>query len=178
MGLAAAVGRDPGGISVVLCADRGRIARWCTEVRGLVDEGIPIDVTTAEEALANPHRLALLVPRDEQEAVQTLDARRDETRRLGHERTQPIVLFLTNGGDGLRELQTHAFSLASIVDGAEAVPDEGTERDLTVERQRFLEERGQSADAWLAAWVAGTVPDTLENHRISYRAAFLRTRGT
>jgi hypothetical protein len=124
-----------------------------------------------EEAIKSPHRMALLVPNDEQAVVQELDGRRDQLL-ADPARTQPVVLFLLRDGDG-RTALAKAPSLSSWVRGSDVDPDRIAEVDVPAERARFLGETGKSVEDWLVAWRAGEIHRDGETLSRAYLAVLL-----
>ncbi len=166
-----------GGIAVVWCPDFG-LRDWLVgEVESLVSTASrPVRVSTVDEALAIPDRMALLIPYNEEEVVLDLDGSRDRLRNEEHPRTQPIVLFLLRKGDGQRALAEKAISLASWISGSDTDPEALAEIDLTAERKRFEQETGQTPEVWLSVFRAERVPQTAENFARAYRAMLLEER--
>jgi hypothetical protein len=168
-----AVGREAGGVAVVLCPDFG-LREWLVEqVEGLVpDEARSLRVADVEAALAEPNRLALLIPNDEREAVLDLDASRD---RLLNEpgRTQPIVLFLLRKGDGERALAIEAPSIRSWIAGSDTDPEKLAEIDVPKERASFEVRHLMTPEAWLLRWRSGALPETGDNFRTAHEAVLL-----
>jgi hypothetical protein len=169
-----ALDRDAGGVVIVWCPDLG-LRDWLVgEVESVADaDARPVQVDTVEGALNQPERLALLVPRNEREAVLDLDACRD--RLLEPPRRQPVVLFLLRDGDGQRALAESRPSLASWIEGNDADPDQLAEIDPEAERAAFIDATGQSPEAFLAEWRAGQLPNTNVNLGRAYRAMLLET---
>jgi len=172
--LLGAIERDTGGIAVVWCPDFG-LREWLVgEVESLVPTAAQsIRVSTVEEALAIPNRMALLIPDSEEEVVLDLDGSRDCLRHEEHPRTQPIVLFLLREGDGQRALAEKAISLASWISGSDVDPEKLSEVDVVEERARFERETGKTPEAWLSVFRADQMPRTPENFAKTYRAMLL-----
>ena len=175
--LIGALERDEGGIAVVWCPDLG-LREWLVgEVESVARaDAYPFRTSSVEEAIAQPERMALLIPNDERAVVLDLEGSRD--RLLNDEggarpRTQPIVLFLLRNGDGQKCLATEAFSLESWIKGSDADPELLAEIDVPKEREAFLQTHGQSPEAWLRAWRAGELPQNTANFQASYRAFLL-----
>lgn len=171
-----AVDRETGAVAVVLCPDLG-LRDWLVDQ---VETLVPVDahslrVTDVEEALAEPTRLVLLIPKDERAAVLDLDASRD---RIIQEpaRSQPIVLFLLRDGDGKRTLANEAPSLRSWIGGSDADPEKLAEIDVVKERAVFEATHGATPEAWLAEWRAGTLSETGSNFRIAYDAMMIEQK--
>jgi hypothetical protein len=161
----------------VLCPDFG-LRDWLVEqVESLVpEEAHPLRVSDVEEALAEPTRLVLLVPKDERGAVLDLDASRD---RILQEpaRSQPIVLFLLRGGDGARALANEAPGLRSWIGGSDADPEALAEIDVPEERAAFEREHGVTPEAWLTRWRSGALPETTSHFRTAHTAMLLEDQG-
>lgn len=169
-----ALDRDTGGIVIVWCPDLGLRDWLLGEVESVVDREVQlIRPDTVEAALAEPHRMALFVPRDEREAVQDLDASRDRLLETG--RTQPIVLFLLRDGDGQRALEGLP-SLASWLEGNAADPDSLAEIDPVAERAAFLAAVGEPPEAFLVKWRAEQLPNDIRNLSLSYWASLLEEK--
>jgi len=168
-----AIERDKGGVAVIWCLPDLGLRDWLVgEVESIVAaDTAPIHVQDLEAALVEPSRLALLVPKDEREAVLDLDANRE--RLIETQRTQPIVLFLLRGGDGQRLLAAQPVSLASWIEGSDADPDELAQVDPRAEREAFQRDLGATPEGWLEGWREGSVPRTSENFRTAYRAMLL-----
>lgn len=166
-----ALDRDTGGIVIVWCPDLG-LREWLVgEVESVADrDAHPFRPDTVDEALAEPGRMALLVPRDECEAVQDLDGSRE--RLLETQRIQPIVLFLLRNGDGQRTLEGLP-SLASWIEGNDADPDKLAEIDPVAERADFIAEVGESPEEFLAKWRAEHLPNDARHLNLSYWANLL-----
>lgn len=172
-----AIDRDPAGVAVVLCPDYGLRDWLVAQVEGLAPDGAaPLRVTDVEQALAVPERLVLLIPNNERTAVLDLDACRDRIIQESA-RTQPIVLFLLRGGDGVQALAADAPSLRSWVSGSDADPEALAEPDIPKERADFQAKQGMSPEAWLAQWRAGALPQSGANYRAAYDAMLLEDRG-
>jgi hypothetical protein len=163
-------------VAVVLCPDFG-LRDWLVEqVEGLIPGGASaVRVTQVEAALAEPSRLALLIPKDEREAVLELDASRD---RILQEpgRSQPIVLFLLRDGDGEHTLAREAPSLRSWIGGSDADPEKLAEIDIPAQRAAFESKHSVTPEAWLAQWRSGLVPQNGENYRTAYDALLIERR--
>ena len=84
-----AIERAPNGIGLVWCPDF-ELREWLVrETESLAPQAATsIVVDDVASALAQPDRLALLVPQDESEAVRDLDAMRD---RLSQGRSWPSI---------------------------------------------------------------------------------------
>ncbi len=166
-----ALDRDKGGVVIVWCPDLG-LREWLVgEVKSVAErDAQPFQPDTVDAALAEPCRMALLVPRDEREAMQDLDASRE--RLLEPERTQPIVLFLLRNGDGQRALEGLP-SLASWIEGSDADPDKLAEIDPVAERVAFIDAVGEPPEEFLAKWRAEQLPNDARNLSLSYWADLL-----
>lgn len=171
-----ALDRDTGGVVVVWCPDLG-LREWLVEEVESVAaaDARPFHTETVEAALAEPERLALLVPRSEREAVLDLDACRD--RLLETQRKHPVVLFLLRDGDGQRALAESRASLASWIGGNAADPDALAEVDPVTERTAFVAATGESPEAFLAQWRAGKLTNDAQNLNLSYWASLLERTG-
>ena len=169
-----ALDRDTGGGVVVWCPDLG-LREWLVgEVESVADaDARPFRPEALEAALAEPARMALLVPRDEREVVKDLDASREQL--LETARTQPIVLFLLRNGDGQRTLEALP-SLASWVGGNEADPDKLAEVDPAAEREAFIAQVGQSPEEFLSKWRAEQLPNNSRHLSLSYWANLLERK--
>jgi hypothetical protein len=171
--LANAITRDAGGIAIVWCPDLD-LREWLVgEVESLVPEGTTVRVSDVEAAIAEPTRLALLVPENEREAVLDLDGSRDRLRSTDTPRSAPIVLFLLRDGEGQRAIAREAPSLASWARGNDADPEALAEIDAEKERAAFLTAAGESPEAWLAKWRGGTLEASSANFRCAYQAMLL-----
>jgi hypothetical protein len=170
--LASALQRDEGGLAIVWCPDLG-LRDWLVgEVESLAPRAArPVRVSGAEEAIAVPDRMVLLVPMDEREVVLDLDASRD--RLLEPVRTHPVVLFLLREGDGRRALAESAPSLWSWAAGSDADPEALAEIDPAAERRAFEETHGATPEAWLIRWRAGAVARDAQSLSVAYRAMLL-----
>src|SRR5262245_6571528 len=93
LGIVNALERDAGGVASVGCPDLGLRGWLVEEVESLVPaSGRPVRVSSVDDAVAAPDRVALLIPpagRD-RELILELDGSRDRLR----DRSQPVVLFL------------------------------------------------------------------------------------
>lgn len=155
--LISAIERDLGGVAVVWCPDLGLRDWLISEVEGLAwPEAQPVRTASVTEAIQTPHRMVLLIPRDEREVVEDLEGCRDQLL-ADPPRTQPVVLFLLREGDG-RDALARAPSLSSWVRGSDVDPDGLAEVDISSDRLRFEAEVGQSVENWLADWRAGRIP--------------------
>jgi hypothetical protein len=112
--------------------------------------------------------LLLFAPRNEVDALRALDAQRDALSA----RTAPLVLFLLRRGPGLAELPSLA-GLAALLRDQELDPEQLDTFEMELERDRFEEEVQQTPEAWLAAWRAGTIPETPESTLIFHQALLL-----
>jgi hypothetical protein len=121
-----------------------------------------------EAAFHDPDAIVLLTPDDEPGAVDILNRRREDLV----ERTAPAVLFLLCDGTGEARLR-EAFALASWLRGREYDPARAEPIDAGAARRAFAERTGSPAEAWLAAWRTGALPDTLENNLLSHEALLL-----
>lgn len=168
-----AVDRDSGGVAVVLCPDFG-LRDWLAEqVESLVpEEAYPLRVSNAEDAIAAPTRLALLLPENEREAVLDLDASRDRILH-GPGRAHPIVLFLLRDGDGEHALAREAPSLRSWISGSDVDPEKLAEVDVPKERAAFAAKHGVTPESWLTQWRSGSLPQNGENYRTAYDALLI-----
>jgi hypothetical protein len=175
--LIGALERDEGGIAVVWCPDLG-LRDWLVgEVESVArPDARPFRTSSVEVAIAEPERMALLIPNNEREVVLDLEGSRDRLLNVddgARPRTQPIVLFLLRDGDGQKCLATEAFSLESWIKGSDADPELLAEIDVPHEREAFVKSHGQSPEAWLRAWRAGELPQNTDNFQTSYRAFLL-----
>jgi hypothetical protein len=169
--LISAIERDLGGVAVVWCPDLGLRDWLIKEVEGLAQpNALPLRTTSVTDAIQTPHRMVLLVPQDERAVVEELEGGRDQL--LDPPRTQPVILFLLRDGDG-RIALAKAPSLSSWVRGSDVDPDRIAEVDATADRARFEAEAGQSVEAWLADWRAGTIRRDGESFARAYWAALL-----
>jgi hypothetical protein len=170
--LISAIERDLGGVAVVWCPDLGLRDWLVEEVTGLAaPDAQPFRTDSVDDAIRQPHRMALLVPNDEQAAVEELDGCRDQLL-ADPPRTQPVVLFLLREGDG-RVALAKAPGLSSWVRGSDVDPEQIAEVDVPEDRARFQTETGQSVEDWLADWRAGTVRRDGEAFARAYWAALL-----
>lgn len=159
------------GVAVVWYPDLGLRDWLIREVEGLAKpEAQPIRAASVDEAMQTPHRMVLLVPRDERAVVEDLDGGRDQL--LAPPRTQPVILFLLRDGDG-RNALAKAPSLSSWVRGSDVDPDRLAEVDVTKDRARFEVEVGRSVEDWLADWRAERIPRNGTNFGRAYWAALL-----
>jgi hypothetical protein len=172
-----AVDRDPGGISVIWCPDLG-LREWLVDqVENLAPSGSnPLRVADVESALAEPSRMALLVPKDEHAVVLDLDGSRDRMTQVA--RTQPIVLFLLRHGDGQRALAEQAPSLDSWVRASDADPEALAQVDIAKEHATFVATHGISPEEWLDRWRRGDLPRTAANYRTADDASLIEEPGT
>ena len=159
-------------IVVVWCPDFGLRDWLVDEVAGLAGPtAAPFRTASVDEAIKTPHRMALLVPNDEQSVVEELEGRCDQLL-ADPPRTQPVVLFLLRDGGG-RIALAKAPNLSSWVRGSDVDPDRIAEVDVTVERERFLAETGKPVEDWLVAWRAGTIHCDGKTLSRAYLAALL-----
>lgn len=168
-----ALDREGAGVSIVYCPDLG-LRDWLVEqVEGLMPDDVrTIRVSTVEDALREPSRLALLIPQNEREVVLELDGSRD--RILGDPpRTQPIVLFLLRDGDGQAALTSKAPSLRRWVSGSDADPEALAEIDVAKERQSFEARHHATPEVWLKQWRTGTLKMTAANFRTAFDASLI-----
>jgi hypothetical protein len=121
-----------------------------------------------EAAFRDPEAIVLLTLDDEVGAVEALDQRREALL----DRTAPVVLFLLCDGSGERRLQ-EAYALASWIRGREYDPTRTGNIDADSARRAFEERAGQTPEAWLEAWQADGLPDTLENNLLAHEALLL-----
>lgn len=171
--LLGAVDRDPGGIAIVWCPLDAGMRDWLvSQVESLAVNRTPTVVHTVDEALGSPDQLALLVPRDEREAVEDLDASRERIRSEEAPRTQPIVLFLFRDGDGQKAL-AGAASLRSLSGGSDPDPEALAEVDVDEERARFEQRTGTTPELWLAGWHEGTVERDASGYALASLASLL-----
>lgn len=174
--LLSAMSRDRGGIAIVWSPMDLGIRDWLvSQVESLAPERAPLVVNTVEAALAEPKRLALLVPSNEREAVEDLDASRDRIRSEESPRTQPILLFLFRDGDGQKAL-ADAVSLQSLCGGSGPDPEELAEIDVEQERVEFQRETRQTPETWLRAWRNDTLVRTADSYALASRASLLERR--
>ena len=110
----------------------------------------------------------LLLPDDERDAVLELDGRREALA----ERQAPVVLFLLRDGQGARAL-AEAPGLAGWLRGRDVDPERLDAMDLEAESASFEKDTGRTAAAWLSAWRAGELTDTLGNNLTLQRALLL-----
>lgn len=99
----------------------------------------------------------LVVPNDEEAALQELEWRRDELA----EREAPVVMFLFDRGKGIEVLRESP-ALASWVRGRHLVPAERDRIDAEAERRKFRAETGHSPEEWLDQWNSGGISDSLD----------------
>lgn len=171
-----AVERDTGGVAVVWAPQDIGVRDWLvSQLESLVPERKPVRVGSVDEALAEPHRLALLVPVDERETVLDLDGSRDRCDAEDDPRTQPIVLFLFRDGAG-QEALAHAISLSGWVRGSTPDPEAMAEVDEPAERARFESRTGETPESWLRGWRQGTTVRTAENCATAFQALLLERR--
>jgi hypothetical protein len=170
-----ALERDDGGLAIVLCPDLKRREWLVGDVESIVPtRARAFRTDSAEDALKQPDRLALLVPSNERDVVLDLDACRDQA--LDPARSQPIVLFLVRGGDGYAALASEAPSLWSWACGSDVDPEQLAEVDISTERTVFEQTTGKTPERWLASWIAGEMPRTSANYSLAYRAKLLELR--
>jgi hypothetical protein len=175
--LLGALERNTGGVAIVWCPDLGLRAWLVNEVESLTPTAArPLRTSSVEEAIAEPDRLALLVPDDEAATVLEVDGSRDRLRDDEHPRTQPIVLFLVRDGDGQRALAEQAAGLSSWTLGSDVDFERLSEIDVPAERARFERQTGQSPEAWLVAWRSEATERTSENYATAYWAMLLEAR--
>lgn len=171
--LLGALDRDPGGIALVWSPLDFGIRDWLvSQVASLAPERSPLTVSTVDEALAAPDRLALLVPRNEREVVEDLDACRERIRSEEHPRTQPIVLFLFRGTEAQQALASAA-SLRSLVGGSDPDPEALAEVDVPRERAEFQRRTGVTPEDWLRGWEDESRPRTAEAYALAAWAKLL-----
>jgi len=174
--LLSAMTRDRGGIAVVWCPDLGLRDWLVTEVESLAPpDAQPLRATELNEIEKAPHRMGLLVPKNERETVLDLDGNRDRIAGDDSGRTQPVVLFLLRDGDGAKAL-TEAVSLSSWIRGSDPDPEALAEVDVEAERNEFVQSTGHTPEDWLTRWRAGTTSQNAVNHSIAYRAMLLERR--
>lgn len=171
-----ALERDAGGLALIWCPDLD-LREWLVrDISSYLPVGLrPVQVATVAEALALPDELVFLVPRDEAGTVDDLEGSRDRVFDPDQPRTQPIVLFLLNGGDGQRVL-ANAPGLKSWLRGNDVDPEERAEIDEDTERQLFEQQTGQTPEGWLAAWRRGAHPHDDEHYECAYRALLLEKK--
>lgn len=167
-----AVERDSGGVAVLWAHDLDEREDRVEEVLSfLLREANPVRTANVEDALAQPSRLALLVPDCEQTVVRDLDASCGRTlAALG--RTQPIVVFLILGGVGQRTL-AEAAGLVSWVRGRDVDREALLQIDPELAREEFEHKVGVTPDQWLVGWRDGSRPRTHANFQIVHRALLL-----
>lgn len=112
--------------------------------------------------------LLLLAPTNEVDAVRALDASLDAIR----ERSAPVVLFLLRRGAGRKEIGA-SDRLSVLLDHQELDPEDLDTFEIELERQRFIDQVGQTPEAWLAAWRGGELADTKENDLLHHQALLL-----
>ena len=175
--LLGAIQRDAGGIALVWSPQDVGVRDWLvSQVLGLTQDRAPAVVETVDQALAFPDRLAVIVPRNEAEAVADLDASRERIRSVEAPRTQPIVLFLYRDGAGQRAL-ADAASLRSLTGGSDPDPEALSEAPVAVdqagERTRFEARMSRTPEVWLAEWRHGSLAQNAENYAVAAWADFL-----
>lgn len=163
-----ALDRDPGGIAIVWSPQDVGLRDWLvSEVLRLAVNRAPVVVDSVQEALDLPDRLAIIVPRDEREAVLDLDASRERIFAEHAPRSLPVVLMLFRGGDGQRALAAAA-SLRSLSRGndpdPEALAAEPGRVDVDEARARFERDTGSPPERWLDAWHAERLVRNAENY--------------
>lgn len=156
-------------IGLVIYSDYEQRNELITELELLAPSGIQVlRVTTPDEAHSHPKALVLLTPPDEGATVLELDGRREQFV----DRQVPLLLFLIRGGEGLRVL-ADAPGLASWLNGSEVEPERLQNLDVAAETQAFIQRTGKNPTEWLAAYEAGTLPETFENILLTHRARLL-----
>jgi hypothetical protein len=178
--IASAMDRDSGGIAIIWSPQDFGVRNWLvSEVERLAADREPAVVDTVEAALALPDRLAIIVPRNEREAVLDLDACRERIFAEDAPRLRPVVLVLFREGDGQKAL-SEAASLRSLTRGNDPDPEalavEPGRVDLDEERTRFEASTGLSPDAWLAEWRVDRLARNAENYSRAVWADFLVKR--
>jgi hypothetical protein len=172
-----AIGRDLGGVAVVLYANREERDWIVNDVASLLPlNDAPLVTCDVERALQGSDRVVFLVPNDERAAVLALDAGQAWARDLGSPHTRPVVLFLQRGGPGQEALASVAFHLARLVQGRVVDPEKLAEVDVDAERQDFITAWGETPESWLVRWQAEKLPATAANVSASYRAKLLERR--
>jgi hypothetical protein len=156
-------------VVIVLYEDAGLREELIADMKALAPAGATFRQSSdVEDAFREPGSLLFLIPRDERQAIFSLDGRRDALL----ERQAPVVLLLVRDGDGMRSL-TEAPGLASWVQGSEVDPHHLEQIDLHRERKLFKEKTGRWPEEWLEAYRSGRIPDTLENGLWATRAGLL-----
>lgn len=159
--------RDRGSVTVVYAPDVATRDELVEDVVSFLPPADPVHrVTLGDDVFAQPPGWVLLVPADEEDAVLTMDGRREQLLDRAH----PVVLFLLNGGAGERALAEQAPSLSSWLAGNGADPETEDPTDADALRRSFVDATGQTPEAWLAAWRAHALPYTLDNVLRSYDA--------
>lgn len=175
-----AIDRDPGGIAIIWSPQDIGIRDWLVgEVQRLAAARAPAVLQTVEDALALPDRLAIIVPRDEREAVLDLDASRELIFAEDAPRSAPLVLMLFRDGEGQRAL-SEAASLRSLTKGSDPDPEALAEApghvDLVTERDAFTKRTGQTPEDWLQDWEADRLVRNAEHYSLAVLADFLVRR--
>lgn len=127
-----------------------------------------IHARDVEAAFRDLDAIVLLMLDDEPGAVDILNRRREDLVK----RTAPVVLFLLCDGTGEVRLR-EAFALASWLRDREYDPTRSEAIDAGAAREELEERTGRPAGAWLSAWRAGALQDTLENNLLSHEALLL-----
>lgn len=170
--LAMALERPSPGILVVYY-DHDRDG-MVTELRSLLPAGARATrAKSVDTARRSRDRFVFLVPENEATAVRDLDGNRE--RFLEPPRQAPVVLLLIRGGSGQQEL-ANAPGLASWVRGLEVDPTAISTIDVEQERNGFLNDAGDSPEAWLKRWHNGEIQASSDNTARAYRAALLERR--
>jgi hypothetical protein len=165
--------RDTAGLVIVWSPLDVGIREWLvSQVESLAPHRHPVRVASVDEALCAPDQLALLVPGNEREVVEDLDASRERIRSEEAPRTQPIALFLFRDGEGQKAL-ARAVSLQSFCRGNDPDPEALAEVDVPEERARFQARTGQAPEPWLASWDEGSIERTAESYALASWAKLL-----
>jgi hypothetical protein len=112
--------------------------------------------------------LLLLAPTEEALAVHALEASFDALQQ----RTAPVVIFLLRRGAG-RKAIGESPRLSALLGHQELDPEDLDTFEIELERQRFIDQVGQTPEAWLAAWREGKLPHTAANDLLHHQALLL-----
>lgn len=148
-------------VAVVFYEDPDARARLLKTIELLMPDDLqPVRTSDVEDAFRHLDKLLLLTPDNELEALRALAGRRDALI----ERSAPTILFLLRRGSASALFSsTQLAGLASWLRGHIVDPVALQQINPTIERQRFAEATGQEPEAWLRAFRAGELSDTIDN---------------